>query len=80
MLVRMTFLGIFAARIFPLALFEPVPFEFEEECRAESERQLTAGELRQSIERQLGNKQARGSIDAAEELRSALAEIRRSLA
>jgi hypothetical protein len=77
----MAFGSIFAGRIFPLARFEPVPMEFEEQSIAQDGLQLpTPVKLRLSIERHLGNDGAADAADAAGELRSAFAELRRSLA
>lgn len=76
----MAFDSIFAGRRFRLAQFEPVPMEFEGQWVAQDGVQLpTAGELHLSIERHLSNEGA-GDTDAADELRNALAELRRSLA
>ncbi|HUG45308.1 MAG TPA: hypothetical protein VMK31_02195 [Sphingomicrobium sp.] len=65
-------------RPFPLAHFEPAPMEFDEQSRDEElPASPTAGELCKSIERHLGCK---AGGDPVEELRNALAELRRSLA
>jgi hypothetical protein len=76
----MTFLGtIFATRAFPMAHFEPLPMEFEVRREEDGRHLPTAGELAQPVERLPG---INGACDTgpAEELRKALAEIRRSLA
>lgn len=82
---------LFARRSFPLPPFEVVPLEFDEDCAA-GELLLdqpaappcavpTAGELRESIERHLrGAGAGAPRSDAADELRDALAELRRTLA
>ena len=87
---------LFARRAFPLAPFELVPLEFDKEHEAGElllDQPVThvapstpcavptAGELRESIERHLRDAEAGARrTDAADELRNALAELRRSLA
>ena len=87
---------ILARRAFQLAQFELVPLEFgeagdsDELLLDEPVEQAappvlrvvpTAGELHESIERHLrGDGEDKRRADAADELRNALAELRRSLA
>ena len=87
---------ILAPRAFPLPPFELVPLEFDQGGEPDellldqpvSQRSPsapcsvpTAGELRESIERHLrGDGAGTRRADAADELRNALADLRRSLA
>ena len=87
---------LFARRDFSLAYFELLPLEFDEageadellldqpagHCTPNAASAIpTAGELRESIERHLrGDSASARRADAADELRNALAELRRSLA
>ena len=81
---------LFARRAFPLPPFDLVPLEFDEDCKvgellldqpaAPSCAVPTAGELRESIERHLrGAGSGAPRTDAADELRDALAALRRTL-